>query len=53
MATMLLHKICPKSLLTAIENGNSEIVNIVLGILIEIRSEYKVRHETWDVDSWC
>ena len=39
----------PKSLLTAIENGNSEIVNMVLGILMEsdLNIRFNMKHGMW------
>ncbi|MFL6435473.1 MAG: alpha/beta hydrolase family protein, partial [Nitrososphaeraceae archaeon] len=43
----------PKSLLTAIKNGNSEVGNIVLDILMESDPNTRVQHEAWNVDSWC
>ena len=48
MATMLLHRF-PKSLLTAIENGNSEVVNMVLGILTESdpNIRFNIKHGMW------
>ena len=39
----------PKSLLTAIENGNTEVVNMVLGILIESdpNIRFNMKHGMW------
>ena len=41
----------PKSLLTAIENGNSEVVNLVIGILMESdpNTRFNVKHGMWTV----
>jgi hypothetical protein len=43
MATIVLQSF-PKSLLTAIENGDSEVVNMVLGIMME--SDSNIRFTT-------